>query len=423
MVSRSCDCGGFKLEKGKIKIGRQLVSRTLDEISPFDVWGLQECMRCGICRYTCPFWLTTEKSTDVPAWRTYEVNKLFSMYYTGYGIVARYLRLRKLKDSEFKQWFDSAYNCTACGGCTETSPLEIPNWYTAILLRRILHFTGFNLGVPEKWISNVKETGNAMGIIKEKWVEIANSVGLQIDKKGAELLYVPSSLEVNSNILGQISKILDGMNSNFTVSSDISDSGYYAYLAGDFETARKRFMNIYEEAKKLNVKKIIVSDGSSYFFLRWQGPKSLRYKLDIQIEHLTETIYNAYNDRRVKLEKADIKDDATVHDSEFLSRLGGLHKPPRELMKIVLPSFKEPKPDPSSHVLFTCGHHLEMIPEKKEIVKKARLYAAKQLSNWAKTVVTFDPNCQLSMENAVKDSQGIEKSIYFTEVLANSVRS
>ena len=416
-------CGGFKVEKGKVKIQRPLVSRIFDEMSHYDVWGIQECMRCGVCRFTCPFWLVTKKGTDVPAWRTYEINKMFSMFYTGYGTVARYLRLRRISSKEFKSWVDSAYNCTACGGCTETSPLEIPNWYTALLLRRVLHFTGFNLPEVETWAENTKKFGNAFGLENEKWVEMANNYGLPTDSKDSEVLYVPSALEIVQGYINELGTIMMSMKGKWTVSSKLSDIGYYAYFAGDFETARGQFSKIYEEAKRLGVKKIVTSDGAGYFFLRWQAPKSLGYKLDLQVEHLTETVYNAYKESKIKIDKADFNDEITVHDSEFMSRLGGLEKPPRELLKLSLPKFKEPKPSPSSYNLFTCGHHLELIRDKQDIVKKMRAYAASQLGNWAKSVVTFDPNCKLSIDNAIRDSQGVEKSYYYTNILSKAIKS
>ncbi|ARM75333.1 (Fe-S)-binding protein [Acidianus manzaensis] len=422
MAERKNDfCGGFKVEKGgKIQIKRQLVSRVFDEMSPADVWGVQECMRCGVCRFACPFWLVTEKSTDIPAWRTYEINKMFSMFYSGYGIVARYLRLRRISSKELKQWRESAYNCTACGACTDISPLEIPNWYTALLLRRILHYSGTNLPEVESWIENTKKVGNALGIEKEKWNEIAKDLPTNIN---AEILYVPSALEVNRDTITEIDTIMSNMHEKWTVSSEIYDIGYYAYFAGDFETARSQFMKIYEEAKKLGVKKIVTSDGAGFFFLRWQGPKSLRYKLDIKVEHLSETVYEEYKAGKIKIEKADLKDDITVHDSEFMSRLGGLEKPPREILRLSIPNFKEPKPSPSSHNLFTCGHHLELIKEKADIIKDMRKYASSQLSTWAKSVVTLDPNCKLSMDNAIRDSQGLDKSYYYTTILSKAIKS
>jgi len=416
-------CGGFKVEGKNVKLGRRLVSRALDELSPYDVWGIQECMRCGVCTYTCPFWLDGQEATDIPAWRTYEVNKVYSMFYTGYGVVVRFLRLRGIKSSEFLKWRESAYNCTACGACTETSPLEIPNWYTAILLRRMLHLSGTNLEGAEEWAGNTKKTGNALGLTREEWGESAKSHGLPVDER-ADVLYVPSALEAKDpNVLGQVSSLFSTLKEKWTVSSQVSDVGYYAYLAGDFETAREQFDRVFQEAKRLGVKRIVTSDGSGFFFLRWQAPKSLGRKIDTPVEHLTETVYEAYRAGRVKVDQADVKEDTTVHDSEFMSRLGGVERPHRELMKVVLPSYREPKASPSSHTLFTCGHHLELLKEKEEKLKRVRMYSVRQLASWAKTVVTFDPNCNLSMLNGIKDGQGLSKSYYFTEVLSKAVRT
>ncbi|TRM85348.1 (Fe-S)-binding protein, partial [Sulfolobus sp. E3] len=259
------------MKGNRVEINRNLASRTFDELGPADVYGLENCMRCGICSYTCPFWLVTKRPIDVPAWRTYEINKIYSMFYTGYGIVARYLRLRRISNKEFMRWTDSAYNCTACGACTETSPMEIPNWYTAILMRRILHYSGFNYETAEKLAKNTKELGNALGI--SNWKEMASKVGFQVDKKGSEYLYIPSPLEIQDmEILQSIASIFSKMKISVTVSSAVSDPGYYAYLVGDFETARSVFVKVLEEAKRLEVKKIITTDGTSYFWLRWQGP-------------------------------------------------------------------------------------------------------------------------------------------------------
>lgn len=421
---RSNACGGFKVKGDKIEINRKIVSRVFDEISPEDVFGLENCMRCSICSFTCPFWLETHNKIDVPTWRTYEINKIYSMYYTGYGIVARYLRLRRLKKNDFLKWPESAYNCTACGACTITSPMEIPNWYTALLMRRVLHYTGFNLESVEKLIENTKQVGNALGIGKDEWEGIIKETGLKVSKS-ADVLYVPSALEVKyKDTLTNIGQIFDKIKVNYTVSPEISDVGYYAYFGGDFETARKMFMSIYEEAKRVNAKKIVVSDGTAYFMLRWQGPKSLRYKLDIEVEHISVTVYNAYKEKIAKLDKADLASPVTVHDSEFLSRMSKVIKPHREVLKIISPEFNEPKVPASSDKIFTCTHHLELIPEKSEIVKRVRKYSVNQLLKWGgKSVVTLDPNCRLSMENAVKDGIASFKVVDFTDALNRGLRS
>ncbi|MCH1771921.1 MULTISPECIES: (Fe-S)-binding protein [Metallosphaera] len=410
------------MEGKNVKMERRMVSRALDELSPYDVWGLQECMRCGICRYACPFWLDSQKATDIPAWRTYEVNKVYSMYYTGYGNVARFLRLRRIKSSEFLKWRESSYNCTACGACTDVSPLEIPNWYTAILLRRMLHLAGMNLEEVEEWANNTKKLGNPLGISTEQWEETAKSAGLPLNEK-ADILYVPSALESREGeILQQVANSIIATGEKFTASSQISDVGYYSYLAGDFETARDHFTKILEIAKQVEAKKIVVSDGAGLFFLRWQAPKTLGHKIDIPIYHLTELIYDAYKKGKVKIEVADFKDQITVHDSEFMSKLGGVEKPPRELMKASIFNYREPKFSPSSHNLFTCGHHLELIKEKSDTVKRARAYSIKQLASWGESVVTFDPNCLLSMRNGIRDSQGIKNAYYYTNILDKAIK-
>jgi Fe-S oxidoreductase len=419
---RRPECGGFRMEKGKVKIGRQIVSRVIDEFTPEDIYGIENCMRCGICSYTCPFWLETRASTDVPAWRTYEVNKLYSMFYTGYGIVARFLRLRKVKSKELTEWLDSAYNCTACGACTITSPMEIPNWYTALLLRRLLHYIGMNYESAEKLARNTKEYGNALGITKDSWVEVANKVGLNIDRQ-AEVLYVPSALEVKyQDVLINVAEFMNKANLKWTVSSEISDIGYYAYFAGDVETARNVFMKIYENAKRLSAKRILVSDGTAFFMLRWHGPKSLRYKLDLDVIHISDLAYEEYKAGKLKIKNVDIPSPATVHDSEFLSRMGGVEKAPREMVKVLVSGVKLPKPSPSSDKLFTCTHHLELISEKSDIVRRVRLYAVNQLKQFGgSSVITFDPNCRMSLENAVKDGQTDFKVIDFTDILNKGV--
>jgi len=415
-------CGGFKMEKGKVKIARQIVSRTLDEFTPEDIYGIENCMRCGICAYTCPFWLETRSSIDVPAWRTYEVNKLYSMFYTGYGIVARFLRLRRITGKELKEWLESAYNCTACGACTITSPMEIPNWYTALILRRILHYVGFNYESAEKLAKNTKEVGNALGISKDDWMSIINEKGLKHDKQ-AEILYVPSALEVKyRDVIFNVADFLEKINANWTLSSEISDVGYYAYFAGDVETARNSFRKVYEVAKKLNVRRILVSDGTAFFMLRWHAPKSLRYKLDIEVSHIADFAYELYKNGKLKLASVDVQLPATVHDSEFLSRMGGIEKSHREISKLLVSGITIPKLSASSDKIFTCTHHLELISEKAEIVRRVRVYAVNQLSKFGgKSVITFDPNCRLSLENAVKERQAEFKVLDFTEILNKGV--
>lgn len=423
MAEEKSKCGGIKVSGKRVEINRKIVSKSMDELAPADVIGIENCMRCGVCSYTCPFWLSTKSSTDVPAWRTYEINKIYSMYYTGYGIVARFLRLRKLSNKEFMAWTESAYNCTACGACTMTSPMEVPNWYTTILMRRVLHLTGFNLTSAEKLASNTKESGNALGISKDQWALTAANSGLPVDKKDAEVLYIPSPLEIkDQENLTNVASIMSNLGISYTVSSSISDPGYYAYMVGDFETARKVYTNVAEIAKTLGVKKIVVTDGTAYFWLRWQGPKSTRSELPVPVEHITQTVYERYKAGTVKLKKADVDTPVTVHYSEFLSRLGGVEEPPRELMRLIAPQFKEPKVPPSSEKLYTCGHMLELFDEKKDTLRKVREYVMAQLNKWeGKTVVVFDPNCKLSLENGVKDNQGNFKVVNITTLINKAI--
>ncbi|MEM0243587.1 MAG: (Fe-S)-binding protein, partial [Candidatus Aenigmatarchaeota archaeon] len=249
-----------------------------------------------------------------------------------------------------------------------------------------------------------------------------NQAGLR-SAKIADVLYVPSALEVKyKDVLSNMAQLFDKMKINYTISQEISDVGYYSYFAGDFETARKMFTKVYEEAKKVNAKKIVVSDGTAYFMLRWQGPKSLRYKLDIDVQHITMLAYDRKGN--LKLEKVDIPSPVTAHYSEFLSRMSKVEKPPREILKLISPQFNDYKGSPSSDKLFTCGHHLEVIPEKSEVVKKIRKYSVDQiLKLGGKSVVTFDPNCRLSLENAVKDGLAKFNVIDFTDILNRGLKA
>jgi Fe-S oxidoreductase len=423
MVGEKFECGGFKLKGGKVEINRRFAATLFDEFAPADVMGIENCMRCGVCSYTCPFWLVDKKSTNVPAWRTYEINKIYSMFYTGYGIVARFLRLRRIKGNEVMKWVESAYNCTACGACTFTSPMEIPNWYTALIMRRALHLSGFNYESAEKIIGNAKSVGNSLGLTQDEWKDIANKAGLPVDKKDAEVLYVPSPLEIEEQeLLTEASEAFSKLKVNFTVSSIISDPGYYPYFLGDFETARKMYLNVLETAKKLGVKRIVTTDGTAFFWLRWQGPKSSRVPLDIEVKHLSEIAYERYKSG-TKFKKADIEAPTIPHYSEFLSRLGGVEEPVRQLLRATAPEFKEPKVPPSSHNLYTCPHHLELISEVKDNVKKVRGFIVQQLNKWeGKSVIVFDPNCKKSLENAIADGQAnFKEVIYFTRLIAKGV--
>ncbi|MBW2196201.1 MAG: 4Fe-4S dicluster domain-containing protein [Deltaproteobacteria bacterium] len=161
---------------------------------------------------------------------------------------------RILEDEEITELFKAAFeNCTLCGKCAMTCPMGINTGEIMFLARTMLCSIG---RLPEGLINPVKtalEVGNFLGISTQEfketieWVqeemedEMGEGFSIPIDKKGAEILYIPHPLEVRDFVflLMYPIKIMHAAGENYTFSSYDYDTVNYAYHQGNKDSIEK----------------------------------------------------------------------------------------------------------------------------------------------------------------------------------------
>ena len=207
---------------------------------------LNSCVSCGLCAESCHYYCADGDSELIPA------NKIKKLS----GVLQKYFHPLKSHLPGFQgngppdeqmitELYRAAYeNCTICGKCALTCPMGINAGEILHLARAML----FSIGrVPSGLVhpvENAFEVGNYLGLSTQDFVEniewIAEELGeeigdesftIPIDKKNAEVLYIPHPLEARDLpfLLMYALQIMHFAGEDYTVSSYDFDTVNYAY--------------------------------------------------------------------------------------------------------------------------------------------------------------------------------------------------
>jgi Fe-S oxidoreductase len=231
---------------------------------------------------------------------------------------------------------------------------------------------------------------------------------------GGNILYYPGCLTkfVLRDFQEKYKKILRKLNIDFIELKELEVCcGSPALKAGylnDFKKLAEKNFHIFKEHA---VKKIITNCPACALVFKTEYPKVLGEKWDLQIEHITQTIFSkiSLKDKKIKNKKI------TYHDPCHLGRQLGIFEEPREIIKNL--GYEIEEMELNRKESFCCGGGGGVVNNEPELAKKIafdRINQAKKTK--AEFLCTACPLCYLHLKENSPDLEIKELSQLFEEL-------
>jgi len=364
------------------------------------------CTHCGWCTDACHVYQATNDPETTPVAKAEKVRRVYKKHHDWMSKVFPFWSgAKKLTEQELDQWVEMAFlNCTLCERCVVNCPMGVETPQLIAAARSALTAAG---KAPEILVQladmAISREENAeiyrdlfLEQVKEIEKELQNHLGnpeasIPIDKEGARILYVPLS---GAHTILPEAIIFNAAHESWTLS--MFEASNYAYFLGDSDKAKRIAMRIINEATRLKVKEIVLTEcGHAYTLMRWEVPKWLGGPLLFRVRNILEVLDEYTRDSRLTLDPSRNSEALTYHDSCNLGRKGGLIEEPRRVIRAVAQDFRDMIPHGLESLCCGGGAGLVAIAEWSDRRINAGKPKAEQIRHTgAKVVVTSCDNCR-----------------------------
>jgi len=236
---------------------------------------------------------------------------------------------------------------------------------------------------------------------------------------GGNILFYPGCMEkfVLKNIQENYEKTLRKSGIDFIKLKDLEaccgspvlNAGYLM----DFETLAKKNYRIFKEH---GIKKIITPCPACFKTFKLEYPKFID-NFDIEVEHITQTIWNAIKSGKLKVKKVNKPLKITYHDPCHLGRYGGVYEEPREILKALGYELVEMKFNKETAWCCGGGGGLRSnYPELSEEIAKERIRHAEEVK--ADMIVNSCPMCYSCLSEVSGKIKSVELSFLIVSNLS-----
>ena len=325
------------------------VRTVLPQINPVTLHFLESCVSCGLCTPHCPYIVTGVEYEPVN--KAEELRKVVRGRITATGYILRSLAGAKYPESEYdlRRISYMAYRCVNCRNCFSTCPFGIHSGELIKILRGFLNelersprILKYLSTIEQGDLSEVGAIGSVWGDLLEK-ASKALGKDLPIDREGAELLYLPTLIEVLLIPEAVIStvKILDKVKENWTIpSKPLGFEFATGAFIGDITSERSVLKKVNSYIKGMGVRRVLLTHGgNSYEEMRFLMPSIIGEKVEFEVIHLVEYLDELISAGKVRLESYD-EAIVTWHDPCKL-RGSGIKKEARKILKLSSKRYRE----------------------------------------------------------------------------------
>jgi Fe-S oxidoreductase len=379
------------------------------------MYYLDICVRCSICKDACHQYVTTGDVLYLPAYRAELIRRIYKKYLTGAGrLMPKLFEGRDPEDELLlDELYKTTYACTGCRRCMYYCPFSIDTTWVLAVAKALLIATGRGADILVQLADAAIEKGKSYDlfrdvirdVLKGPEEELRKVVGdpkasFVYDKKGADILYV--ALAGTHTIL-PAAIIFHQAGEDWTLSS--FEGSNYGYFLGDTAKAKEIAGRIVEEAKKLEVKEIVMTEcGHAHRVLRDFYSLWAKEDLPCPMTSILTKIDGYIKDGRIKVEPGRVKERVTYHDPCQIGRNFGVFEEPRAIVKTVCSDFKEMTPNRQENWCCGGGGGLVAETEFDEVrLKSGRIKVDQIKATGAKVVVSPCENCRLQMESLNKE--------------------
>jgi len=387
------------LEVLKSKINRQLLLY------------LDVCARCAICRDACHQYKVTKDITYLPAYRAELVRRIYKKNISPAGRIFPKLFEGKEIDDEklLEELGRSAYACTGCRRCMVYCPFSIDTAWVLSVAKEILNAAGRGNTMLGELADAAIFKGENIDMFKEILQETLKetedelrgklndpSASIPMENTGADFLYV--ALAGTHTIL-PAAMIFNKAKISWSLS--MFEAANYGYFLGSSKKAKAIAERIVEEAKRLKVKEIIITEcGHAYRVMKFLYEAWAKEKLPFKIRGFVELAAEFIKDGRVVLKEKNFPEPVTYHDPCQVGRNAGFYDEPRYIMKRIAADFRDMAPNKERNWCCGGGGGLVAMSELDKFrIQTGRLKAEQIKKTGAKVLVTPCENCRLQMDS------------------------
>ncbi len=332
---------------------------------------LDACVRCGLCATSCHVFLADPDPRNAPVAKVERVARLYRRQHTRLGRLLPWLAgaqdmtpeaLDELQESVFGR-------CTGCGRCALHCSIGLDVSAVVKSGRRVLAAARLVPDGIARTVQNQLETGNQMAIPREEFVktcawlseELALETGdasarIPVDEAGARVLYLVNPREVQFFPLSlqAAAGVFHRAGESWTVSSHVYDVTNYGFFAGDDASAGELTRRALDEAARLGVREIVLSEcGHGFRAFRWEGPGWVGAPYPLPVRSILELLLEYLDAGRIAVDPARVTDRVTLHDPCNLVRWGGVAEPQRRILRRAVSDFVEMTPNREHN--WCCG--------------------------------------------------------------------
>ncbi|MBF0360647.1 MAG: (Fe-S)-binding protein [Oligoflexia bacterium] len=399
----------FKVDFKKLLLAEQVFKDILNKNGSSH---LNACVRCGLCGQSCHIYLAEPVVQNLPVSKAQQVSALFRRYHTLSGkLFPLLVGAKEFSEESLNELAESVFErCTGCGRCSINCSIGVDVASIVRMGRNILASIEEIPSELHDTTQNQLQTGNQMSITEQElndtalWIadDLRMETGVEeikipVDQVGAKILYLVNPREVKffPLSLSAAAAIFASAKESWTIASRFFDVTNYGFFSGDNKSAAIITNNIFEEAKKLQVQEIVLSEcGHGFRAFRWEGANWLERKYPIPVRSVLELILEYIKDERITLDKSKNNIKVTLHDPCNLVRWGGVISPQREILAAAVMDFVEMIPNREQNFCCGGGGGMLAISECGERRIKSGKIKADQIRNTkAKIVATPCHNC------------------------------
>ena len=235
---------------------------------------LDTCVHCGACADKCQFFLGTGDPKNMPVARADLLRRLYRLHFTPTGLLRTLLRGKPaITEADIEELYTYFYQCSECRRCSVFCPYGIDTAEITMAAREILASIGVATKYVTEVIKKVYDVGNNLGIPEAAWrhscsfleeelkEETGKDIRIPVNEKGAEILLVPPSADLFTNMDTMIgyAKLFHAAGLSWTTSSYASEAGNFGLFL-NYEHMKKVNRRIVDAARDLGVKRIVMGE-------------------------------------------------------------------------------------------------------------------------------------------------------------------
>jgi Fe-S oxidoreductase len=374
--------GRLKLYDPKANNVKKFLELLRERVNRHVVSCMVGCVHCGMCADSCHYALARpDDPTMTPAYKAEQIRRIFKRHIDWTGrIIPWWVRAGcPADDEELNRLKNIVFGtCNQCRRCTLNCPMGVDSAVLIRLARGILT----ELGIVPEGVFNVSrdqwESGNQMGVSDEdysetlEWMkeELQEELGIPdidipLDKKDCDFMYTinPREVKFDPRSIANAAKIFHFAGESWTMPGQGWDQTNFGLFSGDDRLGAYVAKNVYEAARKLRAKRIVISEcGHGYRSTRWEGFNWAEHDQDIPTESVVITLMRYMKEDRIKVDPSLNPEPVTFHDSCNLARSGELTEEPRFILARVCSDFREMYPNRNENYCCTGGGGLLAMP-------------------------------------------------------------